>query len=77
MRRDSGAFRTADSFGGYSNNVPACSSTEFEWEQGNGSDSGWMPADGVRRWQGGAVHVEIPAERWFEVQVPPDTSPLS
>lgn len=63
---------TAESFDGYSNYVPACSSTEFEWEQGNGGNSGWIPTDGLRRWQGGAVHVEIPVERWFEVQMPAD-----
>jgi hypothetical protein len=57
---------TSDSFGGYANYVAACSSMEFEWDQGNGSNSGWIPPDGLRRWQGGAVEVEIPAVRGFE-----------
>lgn len=63
---------TDGSFNGYPNYVPACSSARFEWEQGNASNSGWVPADGVDRWQGGAVHVDIPVERWFEVRIPAD-----
>lgn len=59
---------TADSFGG----LPACSSAEFEWELGTGSKPGWSPADGSPQWQGGAVPVEIPVERWLEGQIPAD-----
>lgn len=61
---------TTDAFGSYPNYVGACSSNEFRWEL-DGSRSGWTPADGGR-WQGGAVEIDIPVERWFEVQVPAD-----
>ena len=30
------------------------------------------PPTVLRRWEGGAVHVEIQVERWFEVRVPAD-----
>jgi hypothetical protein len=59
-----------DAFGSYPNYVGACSSAEFTWKQ-EGSKSGWTPA-GVREWQGGAVDIEIPVERWFEARVPAD-----
>lgn len=60
---------TVDSFGGSGNEVRACDSSEFRWKQ-DGNRSGWTPADGGTWGAGGAVDIDIPVERWFEVQIP-------
>ena len=59
-----------DPIGADRNHVGACDSSEFRWKQ-DGSRSGWTPADGGS-WPGGGVEIEIPVERWFEVQIPAD-----
>jgi hypothetical protein len=57
---------TTDSFGSYPNYVGACSSNEFRWKE-DGGEFGWTPADDGG-WQGGAVEIALPVERWFEFQ---------
>ena len=55
---------TTDSFGSYPNYVGGCTSSEFRWKE-DGGRFGWTPADNGG-WQGGAVEIALPVERWFE-----------